>query len=79
LVGFAAIVVGIGLLLLNRVQPTYESIVDGSPRLKVDQEEVDFGNVRFETPVEAIFRVTNVGDQPLKMLGEPTVELLEGC
>src|SRR5262245_45888553 len=79
-VGFGVIVAGVTLLLLSRgQQSTYEPMIKGSPRLEVDQEEVNYGNVRFETPVESVFRVTNVGDQPLKLLGEPVIELLEGC
>ena len=54
-------------------------VVTGAPRVVVDQELVDYGEVKFDTSIETVFRVRNVGDQPLKILGEPQVELVEGC
>jgi len=53
--------------------------VTGAPKLVVDQELVDAGYQKFETPVQAAFRLRNAGDQPLQILGEPRVELVEGC
>jgi hypothetical protein len=40
---------------------------------------VDEGYVRFNVPVRTTFRLSNVGDQPLQILGQPQVELVEGC
>lgn len=51
----------------------------GSPRLTVDRTEIDEGSLAFETPVETTFRLSNVGNQPLQILGEPQVSLVEGC
>lgn len=53
--------------------------VTGAPKLVVDQKLVDAGYQKFETPVQAAFRLRNAGDQPLQILGEPRVELVEGC
>jgi hypothetical protein len=53
--------------------------VTGAPQLTVDQTTVDAGMVKFETPVQAAFRLRNTGDKPLQILGEPQVELIEGC
>jgi len=53
--------------------------VSGAPRAEVDQTSIDHGNVRFEQPVESTFHVRNTGDQPLTILGEPRVELVQGC
>lgn len=53
------------------------TFTDG-PRLAVDQQEVDHGEVAYNHPVEATFRLKNVGDQPLD-LGKPEVEILDGC
>ena len=53
--------------------------VQGAPRLKVDREVIDFGDVRLGEWVQADFRVTNVGDQPLRFSETPWVELVEGC
>ncbi len=51
----------------------------GGARLAVDQDLVDFGNVRFEKFVTANFRVRNVGDQPLRLPANPPVQVVEGC
>jgi hypothetical protein len=53
--------------------------VTGAPRLVIDQPVVDEGYLKFNTPVRTTFRLRNVGDQPLHILGEPQVELVEGC
>lgn len=51
----------------------------GGPRLAVDRDLVDFGNVRFEKFVTASFRLRNVGDQPLRLAVDRRVEAIEGC
>jgi hypothetical protein len=53
--------------------------VEGAPSVSVSQDTFDYGDVRVNTPVETVFRVQNMGDQPLLVLGEPQVELIEGC
>lgn len=51
----------------------------GAPRLVVDRTLIDDGYVKFDTPVQAGFKLSNTGTQPLQILGEPQVELIEGC
>lgn len=53
--------------------------VKGAPSVKVDKERVDFGDVKFNQPVEATFKITNVGDQTLRFNKEPYIEVVEGC
>lgn len=53
--------------------------VTGQPRLKVDREAIDFGDVRLGQTVEAAFLLTNVGDQTLQLTLAPYVEVVEGC
>jgi hypothetical protein len=53
--------------------------VKGSPRLKVDRESLDLGDVQLGQTVEARFRLTNVGDQPLRFAEAPYIEVVEGC
>jgi hypothetical protein len=53
--------------------------VSGAPRVAVAQESVDHGDLKFDTSVSTIFQVSNIGDKPLQILGEPRVELVEGC
>jgi hypothetical protein len=51
----------------------------GAPKLAVDRTTIDDGYVKFETPVQAAFKLSNTGNQPLQILDEPQVELIEGC
>ena len=53
--------------------------VTGQPRLKVDRQAIDFGDVRLGQTVEATFVLTNVGDQSLQLTQGPYVEVVEGC
>jgi len=53
--------------------------VTGAPSVEVAQAALDHGDVKLNTPVESVFRVRNVGDQALIILGEPQVEVIEGC
>ena len=61
------------------VDPNFEPEVTGAPRLVVDQTTIDEGEVKVNTQIRTAYRLQNVGDQPLKILGEPAVELVEGC
>jgi len=51
----------------------------GGPRLSVDRQEIDFGQVRFNKFVDARFRLKNVGDRALQIATGPRVEAIEGC
>jgi hypothetical protein len=84
------ILVGGGILLIvlaaayifatNRSPEADATIeVSGAPALKVDKEQIDFGDVKVDTPVSATFEISNVGDQPLRFSKTPIVEVVEGC
>lgn len=80
LLGLVVVVGALVLALLrNNQQEPYTAEVSGAPNAEVDQTVVDYGDVQFEKPVEAVFNIRNTGDQPLQILGEPRVELLQGC
>jgi hypothetical protein len=49
------------------------------PRLSVDQEVIDFGQVKMGQPVSAEFTLTNTGDSDLRLTKEPYIEVVEGC
>lgn len=51
----------------------------GTPRAEVEQVVIDNGNVVVNETTQAEFVIRNVGDAPLKILGEPEVVLREGC
>jgi len=60
--------------------PNFEPEITGVPRVEVVQNEVlDYGNIKLGTTVTTEYTVRNVGDEPLMILGEPRVELVEGC
>lgn len=78
-----AVLVSAGGLLLWLVgrsrTDNFTPKVTGAPSVEVAQESVDYGDVKMNTSVETLFRVRNVGDEALVILGEPQVELIEGC
>ncbi|MBI3456310.1 MAG: hypothetical protein HY002_11045 [Candidatus Rokubacteria bacterium] len=51
----------------------------GVPRLVVEQPEVDLGYRRYESPVRAVFTLTNAGDGPLRLVETPRVRAVAGC
>jgi cell division septal protein FtsQ len=77
----AALLLAVGVSVLRPYLPVSgENIeVKGAPRLKVDQEVIDMGDVAFDVPVSAAFQLTNVGDQPLRLVKAPYIEVAEGC
>lgn len=73
------VVGGLAVWALPRPDSTVAPEAGGAPRLAVDQTTVDEGYVQFNQTVRTTFRLSNVGDEPLEILGEPQVELVEGC
>jgi len=69
------------LLLRGRPasQPLAATEVHGAPSLKVDQEQIDLGDVKLGQFVHVSFRLTNVGDQPLRFSKQPYLEVMKGC
>ncbi|HEX9115623.1 MAG TPA: hypothetical protein VGA61_06110 [Anaerolineae bacterium] len=54
-------------------------LVAGKPKLAVDRETIDLGRVPLDKPVTATFKLTNLGDQPLKLAEVPAVQVVKGC
>lgn len=80
------VVVAAGLLLvlaafltLRRPSSGVAIEAQGAPRLKADRQEINLGDVRLGTTVEAAFELSNVGDQPLRFSEPPYIEVREGC
>lgn len=74
--------VGLAFFLLRgsqNSQPLAAIEVHGAPSLKADQEQIDLGNVSLGQTVQVSFRLTNVGDQPLRFSEKPYIEVVEGC
>ncbi|HEY3341235.1 MAG TPA: hypothetical protein VGK81_04415 [Anaerolineae bacterium] len=53
--------------------------VTGAPKLKVDREVIDLGDIKLGNTTQATFVLTNISDQPLKITDPPYIEVLEGC
>lgn len=55
------------------------SEVGGTPRLEVDREKVDLGDVPVDQTVSVTFLLSNTGDGTLSFSKEPYIEVVEGC
>jgi hypothetical protein len=76
------ILVLVGIAFLARPNSHVASVapqVDGQPKLAVDRDKVDFGTVALNKPVEATFKLTNIGDKPLQIEDQPTIQVQQGC
>lgn len=51
----------------------------GTPSITVDQEKIDYGDVKFNVEKTFAIKVTNTGDGTLRFKEEPYIEVLEGC
>ena len=73
--------IGLALWATRRgdATPAVTIEVQGAPSLKVDQEKIDLGDVRLGETVSASFTLTNVGDKPLRLTGQPYIEVAAGC
>ncbi len=80
--GLAVLIAGVVWALLAgqpSLVPGGAGRVATSPQLVTDRTEIDFGQVPVNKMVRAVFKLTNAGDQPLKIVGEPRVEVAKGC
>ena len=79
----ALILIGIAVLAAPRQATTGGASGDpttaNGPRVAVDREKLDFGKVAMDTPVTAAFKVKNIGSEPLLILSQPQVRVVEGC
>jgi len=51
----------------------------GTPALAVDQQVIDYGDVKLNTNLTFEIKVTNTGDGTLRFKEEPYIQVLEGC
>jgi len=51
----------------------------GPPKIAVDQQTIDYGDVRFGTNKSFDIEVTNIGGAVLRFNQEPYLEVLAGC
>lgn len=51
----------------------------GAPALAVDQEVIDYGDVKFNTNLTFEIKVSNIGEGTLRFKEKPYIEVREGC
>jgi hypothetical protein len=51
----------------------------GTPVLAIDQQIIDFGDVKFDVQKTFTVKVTNNGDGTLRFKEAPYIQVLEGC
>jgi hypothetical protein len=78
-IGLLAVGGAVAVWLGNRPDPNYRPAVTGAPAIEVDETAFDIGEQKFNVPAEVTYVVRNVGDQTLRILETPPVEVLEGC
>jgi hypothetical protein len=71
------VALGGGLLLLAAI--LFARGGDGTPSIKVDQDKIDYGFVKFGENRQFTLQVTNAGDGNLRFKEKPYIEVLEGC
>ena len=52
---------------------------DGTPSITVDQQKIDYGDVKFNVEKTFAIKITNTGDGVLRFTEDPYIEILEGC
>lgn len=51
----------------------------GTPSITVDQQRIDYGEVKFNVPKTFAIKVTNTGNGTLRFTEKPYIQVLEGC
>ena len=51
----------------------------GTPSIAVDQQRIDYGDVKFNVEKTFAVKLTNTGDGTLRFKEDPYIEVLEGC
>jgi len=51
----------------------------GTPSIAVDQQKIDYGDVKFNVEKTFTIKITNKGDGTLRFKEDPYIEVLEGC
>lgn len=74
------LMIGGGLLLIAAALfVAFGNRNGGTPALAVDQQVIDYGDVKFNTEKSFAIKVTNTGDGTLRFTEEPYIEVREGC
>jgi len=78
---WSLIAIGGVLLIIAAIFFARQSGGDGSgtPSIAVDQQRIDYGDVKFGVNKTFAVRVTNTGNGTLRFKEEPYIEIMEGC
>jgi hypothetical protein len=68
--GFGALIIGYFLSPLS---------ANGTPKLLVDKEKINFGDVKLNEEKTFSIKVINDGDSDLKFTEKPKIKVVEGC
>ena len=79
--GFAWLIVVVGgiFLLAAAFVLVRQGGDAGTPQIAVDQQQIDYGYVRYGDTRAIKIAVTNTGDGVLRFKEKPYIEVLEGC
>jgi hypothetical protein len=78
-VGVATFFVVTIFLIISGQGASYQPEITGRPAIQVSETQFEYGDVHYNTPITTSFQVKNVGDNTLFILGDPQIQVLEGC
>ena len=70
---------GVLLLIAAFFLANQDGAGGGTPSIAVDQQKIDYGDVKFGVNKTFAIKVTNTGAGTLRFKEEPYIEVLEGC
>ena len=73
------VALGGGLLLIAGILFANQNSGSGTPSIAVDQQKIDYGDVKFGVEKSFAIKVTNNGDSALRFKENPYIEVVEGC
>jgi hypothetical protein len=73
------LVIGGALIIIGDGGSTVAPKVTGAPAIEVGQSFYDLGDMHFNQIAGVSYQIRNVGDQPLRILETPRVQVIEGC
>ena len=73
------VALGGGLLLIAVTLFANRDSGSGTPSIAVDQQRIDYGDVKFGVEKTFAIQVTNNGNGALRFQEDPYIEVVEGC
>jgi hypothetical protein len=73
------VALGGGLLMIVAILFANQNSGSGTPSIAVDQQRIDYGDVKFGVEKTFAIKVTNKGDGALRFKEDPYIEVVEGC